>query len=74
MRFNQKYFPGWLGAIGCGLVLTLAATSIALGQRSSDAEASLELPAENDSWINTVPVSAEMLKGKAALFYLFEEG
>lgn len=35
---------------------------------------SLKLPAAPMNWINSPPLTAEMLTGKAALFYLYEEG
>lgn len=31
------------------------------------------LPTEASAWINSSPITAEMLKGKAALLYFYEE-
>ena len=50
-------------------------TSTDVANATEDPEpATLKLPAAPVSWINTPPLTIDMLKGKAALFYLFEEG
>jgi len=35
---------------------------------------SIELPADPEAWLNSPPISNEVLKGKAAILYFFEEG
>ncbi len=54
----------------CWLLLSRAA--IGLGQ-DSDAKAPPKLPGNPAVWINSPPISTEMLAGKAAVLYFFEE-
>lgn len=49
------------------------ATSIAEAQQSG-ASRGFQFPANSFSWINSVPFSAEQLKGKTAVMVFFEEG
>lgn len=53
----------------CFLV-PLTTTQVSIAAEKTE----LKLPAEPVNWINSAPLNSEMLKGKAALFYLFEEG
>ena len=45
----------------------------AFAQGTSRANAAPKLPSDPASWVNGGPLSAEMLAGKAALFWFFEE-
>jgi hypothetical protein len=57
----------------CAIVL--AATHSAAGQSNTGASPSqLLLPTSPSSWLNSPPLTTQMLKGKAAVFYLYEEG
>ena len=53
------------------LLFLLAALPTAVGQDMAPSES--VLPADPASWINAPPISTEMLAGKAAVFWFFEE-
>lgn len=60
-----------MGVALCWLLL-LSRAAIGLGQES-DQKASPKLPTNSATWINFPPISNEMLTGKAAVLYFFEE-
>ena len=58
----------------CVALVTLWAAHSAKAQFAAPVQASqLQLPANPAQWINSPPLSTQMLKGKAAVFYLYEE-
>lgn len=54
----------------CGLLLFRAVVGIA---QEGDAKTAPKLPGNPAAWINSPPISNEMLVGKAAVLYFFEE-
>ncbi|GDY08510.1 MAG: hypothetical protein DWI21_01505 [Planctomycetota bacterium] len=59
-----------IGTCLCWLLLTKAAVGVA---QEGDQKTSPKLPAHPSVWINSPPISNEMLAGKAAVLYFFEE-
>ncbi len=57
------------------LVWTLLASSAAVGlaQEGAGNKQTQKLPAQSAAWINSPPITNEMLAGKAAVLYFFEE-
>ncbi len=66
MRFGNQRARG-KAVLATVFLVSLAGTAI--GQDSSGPI----LPTDAGAWINSTPITAEMLKGKAALFYFYEE-
>ncbi len=54
-------------------VATLACTLTAFASAARGQESGLKFPSDPAAWLNAPPISAEMLKGKAALLYFYEE-
>jgi hypothetical protein len=52
------------------LAILLAA---ALGRPAPAQDEDLSLPPDRTRWLNSPPLSMEMLKGKGAVLYFFEE-
>ncbi len=61
-----------LSAAKLGLLLLLLAQSPAAAQ-SVGASEKPELPSDPRAWLNSTPLSVDMLKGKAAVLWYFEE-
>ena len=53
------------------VVLLLLLSQTAFAQRA--ARTSDALPTDEGSWLNSPPITAEMLKGKAAVLWFYEE-
>lgn len=62
-----------IGFLLAGL-LTLVQAGPAAQAQQSGASRGFQFPANAFSWINSVPFSAQQLKGKAAVMVFFEEG
>ena len=54
------------------LAVAFASTDVVFAQKQK--EKSIRLPAAPEAWLNSPPISNEILKGKAAILYFFEEG
>ncbi|PHR98973.1 MAG: hypothetical protein COA78_25475 [Blastopirellula sp.] len=66
----------YYGLAFCAVITCLATANVGLAQE--DARVSrlddLNLPTNPQAWINSAPITKNMLRGKAAIFYLYEEG
>ncbi len=56
------------------LALLLGLSPSAEAQTDAAQARPLQLPTNPANWINSPPLTTHMLKGKAAVFYLYEEG
>lgn len=54
------------------LAVAFASTDVVFAQKKN--EESIRFPADPEAWLNSPPISNEILKGKAAILYFFEEG
>lgn len=54
------------------LAVAFASTDVVFAQKQN--EKSIRLPAAPEAWLNSPPISNEILQGKAAILYFFEEG
>jgi len=67
--------PKFLSALGaCLATLAIAFAPISVSVAQQKDKDSIELPADPEAWLNSPPISNEVLKGKAAILYFFEEG
>jgi len=65
----------FLPPLAAGVVLLATAFASTRGAVAQDRDKeSIRLPADPDVWLNSPPISSEILKGKAAILYFFEEG
>ena len=60
-------------AIGIAIFLT-GSVSCAVAAAQDKEVQQVEFPADPSLWLNSPPISSEILKGKAAVLYFFEEG
>lgn len=67
----SKFFPV-LSAGVATIAIAVAPMSGVVAQEGN--KNSIELPADPEAWLNSPPISNEVLKGKAAILYFFEEG
>ncbi len=61
-----------LAAVGCALAVACGPT-VAVAQFGADATPTVPLPTNPQQWINSPPLTAPMLKGKAAVLWFYEE-
>ena len=54
-------------------MLTLSSAAVGWAQEAADKKPSPKLPANPAVWINSQPITSDMLAGKAAVLYFFEE-
>ena len=64
----------FLSPLAAGIVLLATAFVPTGGAVAQEDKESIRLPADPDVWLNSPPISSEILKGKAAILYFFEEG
>jgi hypothetical protein len=61
-----------LAAVGCALTLA-SGPGVAIAQFGVNATPAVPLPTNPQQWVNSPPLTAPMLKGKAAVLWFYEE-
>ena len=66
-----KFWPPLVAVVV--LIVAIIVPTKGVVAQDGDTE-TVQLPADPDAWLNSPPISNEILKGKAAILYFFEEG